>query len=162
MDFDRNDALSPMGADGCIDWSHDANAGLPDDIWCEGCALTSLHSGSYSDMSRADFWVAAANAVIKMTSSDQLDLKSTFKWGRQDADSCDDSAIRLPGASSCTEVEDVFLTRLGLTWTDAVALIGAHTLGRGDGAFSGHHGIWVDTEEESLVSYSSHCLIRHI
>jgi len=32
-----------------------------------------------------------------------------------------------------------------------VALLGAHTLGRGDREFSGHHGTWVDNDEEAQV-----------
>jgi len=55
------------------------------------------------------------------------------------------------GDASCTEVEGVFLHRLGLTWTDAVALLGGHTIGRGSADFSGHDGIWVETEEESVI-----------
>ena len=34
------------------------------------------------------------------------------------------------------KVEDVFLNRMGLTWTDAVALLGGHTIGRGSEHFS--------------------------
>lgn len=49
-------------------------------------------------------------------------------------------------------MEGVFVDRLGLTRTDAVALLGAHTIGRGNTIFSGHHGIWVDTTAESTVS----------
>jgi len=40
---------------------------------------------------------------------------------------------------------------MGLTWTDATALMGAHTLGRGDVGFSGHHGTWVQNNREATV-----------
>ena len=143
-----------MGADGCIDWQHEANNGL-ETIWCvDGCplTLTQIYQEKYSVMSRADFWVASANAVVKLSSpNNELDLKSTFKWGRVDAEQCPDSALRLPGASDCGQVQDVFLNRLGLNWTDAVALIGGHTLGRGSSDFSGHEGIWVDTDAEATI-----------
>mmetsp|Transcript_27325 Transcript_27325/g.39135 ORF Transcript_27325/g.39135 Transcript_27325/m.39135 type:complete len:552 (-) Transcript_27325:996-2651(-) len=153
MDFDINDPGAPMGADGCIDWEHDANSGL-DTIWCHDgtCPLTNIYNEKYSFMSRADYWVAASEAVIKLSSPNNgLDLKSTFKWGRVDADQCPDAALRLPADNACGEVENVFLNRLGLSWTDAVALLGAHTLGRGSSDFSGHDGIWVDTNQEATV-----------
>eukprot|EP00574_Skeletonema_japonicum_P001168 CAMPEP_0201740636 /NCGR_PEP_ID=MMETSP0593-20130828/46404_1 /ASSEMBLY_ACC=CAM_ASM_000672 /TAXON_ID=267983 /ORGANISM="Skeletonema japonicum, Strain CCMP2506" /LENGTH=600 /DNA_ID=CAMNT_0048234957 /DNA_START=99 /DNA_END=1901 /DNA_ORIENTATION=- len=152
MDFDRNDP-NAMGADGCIDWDHAANSGL-DTIWCDDgtCPLTEIYNEKYSFMSRADYWVAASEAVIKLSSpNNELDLKSTFKWGRVDAEQCPEAALRLPGDTECGEVENVFLTRLGLSWTDAVALLGAHTLGRGSSDFSGHDGIWVDTNQEATV-----------
>lgn len=131
LDYNNNDPSSHYGPDGCIDFSNSANAGL-EEIWCDGCDLTQVYLSSYSHISKADFWVAAANAVIRQTSNGGLNLKDSFVWGRIDRSSCPGSATRLPEATGCSEVEDVFLNRLGLTWTDAVALIGAHTLGRGD------------------------------
>jgi len=151
MDYDITDATNPMGMDGCIDFDHSANAGLSD-IWCDDCDLTAIYNAGYaSSMSRADFWVASANAVIFITSGEELDLKDTFAFGRTTAETCGDSATRLPEDSSCNFVEDVFLTRMDMSWTNAVALLGAHTLGRGSINFSGHDGIWVNTVDESLV-----------
>lgn len=153
MDYYANNATDPFGMDGCIDFDHPANSGLPQDIWCEDCALRVIFEHSYADiMTRADFWTAAANAVILITSGGQLDLKDTFAFGRVDAESCPDSATRLPQDSSCNFVEDVFLNRMNMSWTNAVALLGAHTLGRGSIDFSGHDGIWVDTVDRSAVS----------
>lgn len=131
LDYNINATTGAYGPDGCIDFASPENAGL-DQIWCDECDLTAIWEASYSHISRADFWVAAANAVIRQTSSDGLDLKDSFVWGRVDRDVCANSAERLPAATSCAEVEEVFLDRLGLSYTDAVALIGAHTLGRGD------------------------------
>ena len=154
MDFDRNNANSPMGPDGCFDPSHPANAGLPEDLWCEGCLLTNLYQSKYSErqISRADFWIASANAVIRQTSVDNaLDLRDTFEWGRVDANSCTGQGSRIPSPRGCSQTEDAFLTRMGLTWTDATALMGAHTLGRGDTDFSGHHGTWVPSNAEAML-----------
>ena len=153
MDFDRNDANNPMGPDGCFDPFHPANAGLPDDLWCDGCLLTNLYLTKYSEhqISRADFWIASANAVIRQTSvNNGLDLRDTFEWGRVDANSCGGQGDRIPSPRGCSQTEDVFLTRMGLTWTDATALMGAHTLGRGDTGFSGHHGTWVPSNIEAM------------
>ena len=148
MDFDQNSA-NQLGSDGCLDFNHPANAGLPD-IWCEGCALTELYNRSFSSMSRADFWVAAANAVIRHTSIRSA-LELPFRWGRVDSDNCPQSSERLPEPTGCTAIEETFLDRMGVSWTDAVALMGAHTLGSGHEEFSGHEGTWVDSVRESLV-----------
>lgn len=161
MDYDMNAESSTtskaLGSDGCVDFDHQANAGLSD-LWCDDvgqCPLKNLYDTSYAFMSKADFWVAAANAVIKITSRSSagrpegLDLP--FRWGRIDEESCDESAGRLPEPNGCSEVQATFIDRMGLTWRDAVALMGAHTLGRGDANFSGHDGTWVDTDEESTI-----------
>jgi hypothetical protein len=131
MDYDRRAAdRNRMGPDGCFDKGHPSNVGL-DTIWCPDCPLKRMYVERYSHLSRADFWIAAANAVIRQTSiGNALDLRGTFRWGREDASSCSGSGDRLPTASGCDEVEGVFLDRMGLRWTDAVALLGAHTLGR--------------------------------
>ena len=156
LDFDINDVSNPMGSDGCIDMEHADNSGLPQDVWCDtGCPLTEVYNNNFSHLSKADFWVAAGNAVIRIASNNALDLKSTYVSGRADADSCVGQGARLPAASGCDSVETVLVGRMNLTLTDAVALLGAHTIGRGDTLFSGHHGIWVDTELQSTVSSTS-------
>jgi hypothetical protein len=161
MDYDRNDPENPMGMDGCFDQDNPSNDGL-ETIWCQTCALRILYRDKYSHISRSDFWVAAANAVIRQTSIDNvLDLKETFRWGRKDRDTCPGSGERLPQSSGCDQVEDVFLGRMGLSWKDAVALLGAHTLGRGGAGFSGHDGTWSSSDKDAQVSFfieQSKCL----
>lgn len=151
MDYDQNDPSNPMGMDGCYDQDDPSNKGL-ETIWCQTCELRILYRDKYSHLSRSDFWVASANAVIRQTSIDNLlDLRDTFLWGRKDSDTCPGSGDRLPETSGCDQVEDVFLRRMGLTWTDTVALLGAHTLGRGDIRFSGHDGTWSSSDKEAQV-----------
>ena len=136
MDYDRNTPSNPMGPDGCFDVTHASNNGLSS-IWCSTCQLTLLHKQKYSHISKADFWIASANAVIRQTSvNNALNLRSTFKWGRKDASSCSGSGNRLPTPTGCTSVESVFLTRMGLSWRDAAVLMGGHTLGRGESTVS--------------------------
>lgn len=152
MDFNRRSTSRQYGSDGCIDWSDDINAGL-DTIWCDDCPLTKVYKEKYAEyVSRADFWVAAANAVTRQTSvNNDLDLIDTFRVGRVDRDSCPGSADRIPEPSGCDAVEETFIDRMGLTWTDAVALMGGHTLGKGDRDFSGHEGVWVDNFQEAMM-----------
>lgn len=150
MDYDNSESI-PMGADGCLIFDSPMNAGLSS-IWCDSCPLKQLYDAKYSDLSRADFWVVAANAVIYLTSvNNELDLRNTFLWGREDANSCPGSDDRLPTSAGCQEVEAVFLQRMGLTWKDAVALLGAHTIGRAHVEFSGHHGSWAANEREAQI-----------
>lgn len=118
MDYDRT-SPTPYGADGCFDSQHQANAGLPEEVWCSGCLLNGLYETKYKFLSRADFWIAAANAVIRQTSvNNALDLRNTFKWGRKDVRTCPGSGDRVPSPAGCDQVEGVFLDRMGLTWTD--------------------------------------------
>lgn len=166
----------PLGADGCIDWNTGAgesgadNAGL-ETIWCDDhaiCPLKGLYDTVYgpggsagTSVGRADFWVVAANAVIELSSVDWIDPQGTphphldlpFRYGRVDREDCTGiSAHRLPGASGCDQVEDTFIHQMNLAggWRDAVALLGAHTLGYGHSQFSGHDGMWVDEVEETV------------
>ncbi|KAL7553876.1 hypothetical protein ACHAWF_017211, partial [Thalassiosira exigua] len=151
MDYDPAQVANPMGPDGCFDPNHPANNGLPGDIWCANCTLTRLYDEKYSRFSRADFWIAVANAVVRQTSQDgALDLRETFRWGGTDLEACPGSGNRLPTPTGCAEVERVFLQKMGLSWRDAVALMGAHSLGRGEFVFSGHDGTWVDTHAEAM------------
>jgi len=62
MDYDQNDDLDQMGADGCLDWMSLSNAGLSS-LWNRGSDLHLIYDAKYSDLSKADFWIAAANAV---------------------------------------------------------------------------------------------------
>ena len=130
MDYDQSDAQNPMGMDGCLDWTSPNNLGLSS-IWNDHTDLHRLWESTYADMSVPDFWVASANAVVRITSNGALDMRHTYYWGRPKADTCEGSADRLPKAKSCREVEETFLERMGMRWRDAVALLGGHTIGLG-------------------------------
>ncbi|GFH45484.1 hypothetical protein CTEN210_01958 [Chaetoceros tenuissimus] len=119
MDYDLNGPSNGEelgGADGCIDFSNAANAGLLD-LWCDDpdmCPFKALYEVAYSFMSVADFWVASASSVIKNASpNERLDMN--FRWGRVDSDACDHSSARLPGPSGCDQVESTFINRMALS-----------------------------------------------
>ena len=122
MDYDQDNVTNPYGPDGCFDPEHPANAGLPEDTG----PLMMLYRTKYSSfVSRADFWIASANAVIRQTSvNNGLDLRETFLWGRKDRDVCPGSGDRLPSPAGCDQVEEVFIGKMALEWRDAVALMG--------------------------------------
>lgn len=121
MDYDRH-SDEPMGSDGCIEWNHIDNKGMWGSIWCDdgSCELTNVYEERFSHISKADYWIACANAVVRQRSVDQsLDLIDTFLWGRKDADSCKNQGDRIPTGTGCREVEDILLNSMGLTWRDA-------------------------------------------
>lgn len=152
MDYDRRSTTNSYGSDGCFESDMDANAGLPESTWCKSCMFRTLYEVKYSHISRADFWIASANAVIRQTSvNNALDMKEEFTWGRVDTNSCSGSADRLPSPSGCDSTEGTFLTRMGMSWRETVALMGAHSLGRGSRSFSGHEGVWVDNADDAQV-----------
>ena len=122
MDYDRNRPSDAMGSDGCMDWTHEVNRGLWGSIWCDDgrCELTNVYNQKYSHLSKADFWIASANAVIRQLSVDnELDLMNTFVWGREDAESCVGQGDRIPTGSGCREVQDILLDAMDLEWRDA-------------------------------------------
>ncbi|KAK1749297.1 heme-dependent peroxidase [Skeletonema marinoi] len=149
MDFDMH-ASNQMGADGCLNWDHKNNRGLRE-IWHPGTPWYDLKQTKHPNMSNPDFWIACAMLVIKLASGGKHDMVHTFLWGRQEASSCSGSGDRLPKGESCKDNQEVFIDRMGLTWKDATALLGAHTVGRGQNELSGHHGTWMPSTEKAMI-----------
>lgn len=137
-----HDAAGFQNANGCIDPEEKDHTGLSE-IMGELETIYQIYS---SKLSRADFWVLAANVAIKEAGGPDIG----FKWGRQDlADCAGKDAGLLPDAKEgYDEVVRVFITRLKLTPRETVALMGAHTLGRLETANSGFNGPWVRHADE--------------
>lgn len=146
------------GADGCLDMEDGDNAGLAECIHSgeHGYSVADAYANFCSSISLADFFVISAEAVI--TSSRQhvinddstrsaIDFKSNFKWGRTTQTNCSFAHGRLPNPeNSCSAVETTFVDRMGLSWKQAAALMGVHSLGRAQIGNSGYNGWWSDFE----------------
>ncbi|CAE7193579.1 APX5 [Symbiodinium sp. KB8] len=154
MDF----ANGQGGSDACTDMSDPDNGGLPACLSSgeHGISLVEVYQNYCATVSLADFLVIAAEAVMMSTrarhlaqasSAPALDLKSSFRFGRTTALSCAFAEGRLPNPErGCTAVEETFVDSMGLTWTEAAALMAVHTLGRAQVSNSGYHGWWSDPE----------------
>eukprot|EP00656_Telonema_subtile_P001315 TRINITY_DN1059_c0_g1_i9.p1 TRINITY_DN1059_c0_g1~~TRINITY_DN1059_c0_g1_i9.p1 ORF type:complete len:342 (-),score=82.27 TRINITY_DN1059_c0_g1_i9:250-1275(-) len=156
------DRSYPGGADGCACNKFLPNAGLD---YIKG-VLDPIWTASYKDyLSLADFWVVCANAAIKSSvASTDAPMTIGFKYGRADVDCSDcsaDVASRLPDESKSTDhVEAVFVTRLGFTKTETVALMGAHSMGKMEPLVTGYAGKWDRTFSQFDNIYYSQLLNR--
>jgi len=155
MDF--NPALNNHGSDGCIDFADPDNKGL------HGCMLRDFNERDSvnislelmwqdfcQEVSAADFFVLAAEVMMAATTpaaGGHQDMwtnsfASNFRFGRTTATECSPEPLPNP-THSCDAVQEVFIDRLGLTWTQSAALMGVHTLGRALPENSGYDGFWV-------------------
>ena len=140
-EFDQTTA-DALGPDGCVDLTKGDNAGLAaviadlDGMWAPFCDI----------ISKADFWVLAAKVSVEVTAV--MDYEVPFRYGRTTAAECGYDGDRLPAAEGgAEEIERVFVTAMGLTFRDAVALLGAHTLGRLETENSGFEGAWTNNPD---------------
>jgi len=123
---------------GCINPRDPANNGLMEVI----NGIEPIYTKYESIVSRADYWVIVAHTAIKEAGGPVI----PFYWGRGDCEDKYPPTGRLPNAElNYTEVFNVFVARMGLTVTDIVALLGAHTLGRPQPENSGYQFFWTAT-----------------
>jgi len=153
MDFVPNQG---GGSDGCVDFDDVDNKGLkPCLVTGEfGKSLSTTYLPVCKDVSLADFFVIAAEAVMMETREHAgtglgklLDFRSRFQYGRTTSMSCPSAKGRLPNPEEgCAATERVFNRNMGLTWALSTALMGVHTLGRAQTENSGYNGWWTDAE----------------
>jgi catalase (peroxidase I) len=135
-EFNQNtdDAL---GSDGCLSNSG-SNYGLTESDGLVNTVIESMWQNVCGSISRADFWVLLAKIVLE-ESDPTHQISIPFQYGRVDSVSCEDGAGRLPGAQAGKpEFERVFVDQMGLTLSEGVTLLGAHTLGHVHPEFSGY------------------------
>jgi len=150
------------GSDGCTDMSHPENAGLMDCLTQgreNGISLNDIYGEFCHKVSIADFIVVSAESVMYATrqiarransSRRFIDFRARFRYGRTTAkrQACQSTTGRLPDPElGCSEVDRVFVRNMGLTRTEATALMGVHTLGRAQRSNSGYDGWWSGLEE---------------
>ncbi|XP_067949008.1 putative ascorbate peroxidase [Watersipora subatra] len=149
-----HDCVGENGCNGCIDLSNGDNGGL--DTY-----INHLERRYQADvkgiMSRADFWVLCSDVALvegqrrSGRAGDADSLLLNMVYGRKDCDS------EAPNQRSPTDLypspqhgfndtTEYFATEFGLTSSETVALLGAHTLGRARPAASGYDKQWVNSE----------------
>ncbi|CAN0018192.1 unnamed protein product, partial [Ectocarpus fasciculatus] len=124
-----SDPTDRQGPDGCLQTVNMDNEGLVEldeevnailePIWQEHC----------DKISRGDFWAFWGKLVVEFAASSPVSVD--FYFGRVDRTDCSGGAGRLPQDSSqgMVDIQRVFVDQMGLTLEDAVALIGAHSVG---------------------------------
>jgi len=159
MDF--NTQTYDGGSNGCIDFSDVDNRGLfpclaGDGEFSQGLTIGAAYADFCSEVSLADFIVITAEVLMMRTRDDwagvanmptrTFDLSEGFKFGRRTAETCSPKPLPNP-ERSCVAVEENFVQELGLTWPEAVAMMGVHTLGRTSVHNSGYDGWWNEGPE---------------
>eukprot|EP00494_Astrolonche_serrata_P030765 UN31033 len=134
MDFDIE--FDNGGADGCIlmedfddtEEVDEANVGLSD-LWPK------IRHLQPNKLSRADFIVLAseiASLCFAPSGVTRSHVYHKFKYGRKDIETCQYVRGRIPEANEGCFGQTGnfnFKTRMNMTWREAAALMGAHTLG---------------------------------
>lgn len=131
-EFDRN-ANDALGPDGCLSFSP-ANAGLIEADSIVSTVFEPMWQNVCDKISRADFWAMLGKIVFEYSQyADQFGFETVetpFSFGRKDSKECGAGKGRLPSAQGADlEIIRVFVSQMGLNYSDAVTLIGAHTLG---------------------------------
>ncbi len=125
IDITSKDKLGP---DGCLSNTSD-NAGLIEEGTIAVTVIEPMWQKYCDKISRADFW-ALLGKLAAERGDPSHSLNIPFQYGRKDTSTCNSGVGRLPKAQpGLSEYDRVFVKQMGLTIADAVALIGAHTVG---------------------------------
>ncbi len=125
-----------LGSDGCLSNSSE-NRGLVEPNALVNTVIEPLWQSVCDRISRADFWVLYAKRVVEMSEpTDSISIP--YHYGRPDSYDCNEGIGRLPGGQNgLDEFRRVFVNQMGLTLSDGVTLLGAHTLGHVHNSVSG-------------------------
>ena len=146
------------GCDGCLNLNNADNNGLQD-IYSQINTIYENEGYNSTGMSRADFIALAGTAAVRQASSRQscdrlnmpmnCDLPTpniTIKYGRTDCSTSPHTTVinEFPNPhGNLSHVLDVFQVGMNMSVRQAVAILGAHTLGDAGVARSGFRGPWV-------------------
>lgn len=162
-----HDAVGNGGPNGCIDWQVADHNGLQtivgqlDDLYTK-------KNYSALGLSKADLWVLAGNTAVEYASQysggqvpvcgalaclntvpDPKGLVLPFSYGRVDAVSCNDTGLLPNPGFTWAKTKALFGGRFNMSVPEAVAILGAHSLGRAEFANSGFEGGWI-TQQSSF------------
>eukprot|EP01038_Epipyxis_sp_PR26KG_P012256 gene12256-16433_t len=138
-DLDMTKPTDLMGADGCIGDALEA-AGLIEQSSPIFQILEPVYQQYCDSINRADFYVLYGKFAIELSEPTKT-LVLPFQYGRKETKDCSAGIGRAPDAQLGVDaIRQVFIKQLGLTYADAVALLGAHTLGHVHPTSSGYDG----------------------
>ncbi|XP_012558183.1 putative ascorbate peroxidase [Hydra vulgaris] len=149
-----HDCIGKYKCDGCIDHTHRGNAGLKIITDRLNALYDTSHKGK---ISRADFYALAAVVALTRSTFDApvkyLGLKD-FKVGRRDCETSPNQVQSVDppeGIEGTDKTFKFFKDEFSFSVSEAVTILGAHTLGQCKLENSGFVGSWVD-EEFSTVT----------
>jgi len=116
-----------LGPDGCLS-SAGYNSGLIEADEEVNSIIEVSWQQFCTRISRADFWALWGKLTAELASGQQVALD--YFYGRVDNRRCDEGKGRLPRALlGMAHIKAIFVGQMGLTMHDAVALMGAHSVG---------------------------------
>ena len=141
-------------SDGCLS-SDSANAGLVESTSIVNTVFEPIWQANCNLISRADFWVLIGQLAIEAADPTKT-IAFPFVYGRTDVLTCNAGTGRLPDAQlGQTGISQVFVTQMGLTMSDAVNLIGSHTLGHVHTTNSGFGKPGVPSTDNNLNAWDT-------
>lgn len=141
-----HDSVGDLGVNAKVNFDDPENAGLEpaynilSDLYAESLASASLPDG----FSKSDFFAWAYMAAVQFSVGSAGDIPVPdfpVRWGRVDTPD-EDTEHFLSGHAAGDNLLGYFEANFGFNASETTALMGAHSLGGADAAFSGFTGIW--------------------
>jgi hypothetical protein len=163
-----HDAFGGGGPNGCIDFDTAANNGLQQVVG-QLNELREMYNFT-NVISKADLYVLAANVATRWaTTAAPAEEQSTtvpisflpytlelpFRYGRNDAATCDDDGLLPETWFTWQDTFGMFGGRFGMTVVETIAILGAHSVGRCEAANSGIDGGWTRMQSTFSNDYYS-------
>jgi len=124
------------------------NAGLPSVV----NEFESLYQnfGHWQIMSRPDYWYLGCKVAADWASNWQVSLN--YGWGRTMCNVAQPYwPTRIPSANQgLNAIGNNMVNRLGLSWSQSVALLGCHSMGQAHRSNSGYSGRWNNAKPNSF------------
>lgn len=159
-----HDAAGEGGPNGCVDFENTEDSNGLQSVVAQ---LQQLYaSKGYAPLlSLADLYVLAGNTAILYASTQDGKQNATgldpvpdplilpFRYGRIDAQKCNDSGYLPPISYDWTQMKSLFNGRFGMSVKETVAIMGAHSVGRCQYANLGVDGGWTPTQSSFSNKY---------